>query len=245
MTPIGRLGSAALAAGVGWMGYRYLQGRRSILGHVDDYRAHWSNPTEPDPDALHYVALGDSAAQGVGASTVSHGYVSLVAERLRQATGRPVAVTNLSFSGATSDDVVRDQLPQFAELPFTPDLVTLDIGATDVVFPGHTVATFEASLERILDALPEGAFVSDVPWFMVPGLGRQAKLMSAVAADAVGRHGHHLVALHDMSRTPGVLRYHRYTARDFFHPNDAGYVGWADAFWTAIENTDVLQSLSA
>ena len=41
---------------------------------------------------LLYVALGDSAAQGIGASSAQHGYVGLIAQRLRDTTGRPVQV---------------------------------------------------------------------------------------------------------------------------------------------------------
>lgn len=213
---------------------RWLEGRRTINRHVDDYRAHWVNRPLGEGGELHYVALGDSAAQGVGATAVSRGYVPRIAERLERATRREVLVTNLSVSGATSDDVVRDQLPQFSALGFEPDLVTLDIGGNDVVYPGHNSATFERSLDKILGALPEGSFVADVPWFMVPVLGKQSQRMSVLAAALVQRHGHHLVPLHRTSRETGTLHYHRYTAGDFFHPNDRGYEGWAETFWAAI-----------
>ena len=213
---------------------RWLEGRQTINRHVEAYGQHWGSRPSVRAGALHYVALGDSAAQGVGATAVSRGYVPRVAEKLQSATGREVLVTNLSVSGATSDDVVRDQLPQLAALEFAPDLVTLDIGGNDVIYPGHNAATFERSLEVILAALPEGSFVADVPWFMVPGLGKASQRMSVLASALVERHGHHLVPLHRTSRETGVLGYHRHTAGDFFHPNDRGYEGWAETFWAAI-----------
>ncbi len=213
---------------------RWLEGRQTINRHVEDYGRHWGDRPSVTAGALHYVALGDSAAQGVGATAVTRGYVPRVADRLREATGREVLVTNLSVSGATSDDVVRDQLPQFAALDFAPDLITLDIGGNDVIYPGHNAATFERSLDLILAALPAGSFVADVPWFMVPGLAGQSQRMSVLAAALVERHGHHLVPLHRTSRETGVLGYHRHTAGDFFHPNDRGYQGWAEAFWGTI-----------
>ena len=213
---------------------RWLEGRQTINRHVEDYGQHWGSRPSVRAGSLHYVALGDSAAQGVGATAVSRGYVPRVAEKLQSATGREVLVTNLSVSGATSDDVVRDQLPQLAALEFAPDLVTLDIGGNDVIYPGHNAATFERSLEVILAALPEGSFVADVPWFMVPGLGKASQRMSVLASALVERHGHHLVPLHRTSRETGVLGYHRHTAGDFFHPNDRGYEGWAETFWAAI-----------
>ena len=63
-TLLAGLAGAALAAGTS-----YLLGARKINGHVVRYREHWlARPDSHPEDVLHYVALGDSAAQGVGAS---------------------------------------------------------------------------------------------------------------------------------------------------------------------------------
>ncbi len=213
----------------------YWVGRRVIDSHVADYAEHWSvRPNNFPHGVLHYVALGDSAAQGVGASSVGASYVALVADRLAETTGREVAVTNMSVSGAVSGDVVDHQLPQLADLPFTPDIVTMDIGANDVLIPGHDVETFTRSMRSILPALPAGSFVADVPWFMVPGMDGASRRMAASAVELVGEFGHHLVAIHEASRAVGRLGYLRYTSHDLFHPNDKGYAGWAEAFWDAI-----------
>lgn len=236
---VGAAGLAAAAVG------SYLMGRRVIDTHVADYAEHWGvRPTSFPDGVLHYVALGDSAAQGVGASSVEASYVALVAVRLAEATGREVAVTNLSVSGAVSGDVVAHQLPQLAALPFTPDIVTMDIGGNDVLFPGNTVETFTQSMRTILAALPAGSFVADVPWFMVPGMDGQSRKMAAVVADIVGEFGHALVSLHEASRAVGRLEYLSYTAQDLFHPNDKAYVGWADAFWDAVVASGRLAELA-
>ncbi|MCG6568421.1 SGNH/GDSL hydrolase family protein [Tessaracoccus sp. ZS01] len=242
---LGLLAGAAAGTLVSAGAASYLMGRREIVRHVNDYRIHWGESRDGGEDALRYVALGDSAAQGVGASQVDHGYVPRIGRKLAEVTGREVLITNLSVSGATSADVVRDQLPQFRDLPFTPDLVTLDIGGNDVVFPGHSPASFEANMDVVLAALPEGSFVADVPWFMVPVLGRQSQKMAAVASILIERHKHHLVPLHRATREAGTWRYHRYTAGDWFHPNDLGYEGWADAYWTAIEASGVVEKLQS
>ena len=235
-------GGAAVAASATALAGWYA-GHRAVRRHVEVYRAHWAEREGADEGALHYLALGDSAAQGVGASEVAKGYVSLLGQRLSEETGRPVVVTNLSVTGAKAGDVVRDQLPQLAELP-TPDLVTLDIGGNDVVFPGHNPQTYAESMEIILAALPEGSFIADVPWFSLPFWGRQSRLMSEFAADAVERHGHHLVGLHALTRGVG-LRYHLYTASDLFHPNDVAYQGWADLFWEQIEASGRLATIGS
>ncbi|MEO7587078.1 MAG: SGNH/GDSL hydrolase family protein [Arachnia sp.] len=236
---------AAAGAGLAVALGSYLVGRRVIDTNVSDYAAHWGTRPDSFPDGvLHYVALGDSAAQGVGASRVGASYVSIVAARLAEATGRDVAVTNLSVSGAVSDDVVAKQLPQLGDLPFTPDIVTMDIGANDVVFPGHDTSTFTRSMRVIVEALPAGSFVADVPWFMIPGLDKQSRHMAEAAAALVADSGHHLVAIHEASRAVGRFGYFGYTAKDLFHPNDRGYASWAGAFWDAIAASGRLEELT-
>ena len=69
------------------------------------YEEHWAQP-HGVPGGLLYVALGDSAAQGIGASSPERGYVGLLAERLRETTGRPVELINISRSGAKIEEVV-------------------------------------------------------------------------------------------------------------------------------------------
>jgi len=235
---------AAALAGAAVVGGSYLQGRRTINRHVGDYADHWGRrPDEHPDDVLHYVALGDSAAQGVGASVVDKGYVPTIGRRLSEATGRPVTITNLSVSGAVSDDVIAEQLDQLAALPFTPDVVTLDIGANDVLFKRDAVAAFPDNLTTILEALPAGSFVGDVPWMVVPGWAGRSAVMARRAAELIEEHGHHLVRLYDASRSQGIWRFHYNSARDWFHPNDRGYARWADAFWDSIEASGVLDEL--
>ena len=239
-TLLAGLAGAALAAGT-----RYLLGARKINGHVVRYREHWlARPDSHPEDVLHYVALGDSAAQGVGASHAGAGYVPTIARRLAEATGRDVAITNLSVSGAVSGDVVRDQLPAFEALTFVPDVVTLDIGGNDALFTRtNTVDSFADALDRILTALPSGSFVSDVPWMVLPGWIGRSQAMTARAHELVARHDHHLVSLHERTRRAGYLGYPRHTAQDWFHPNDRGYASWADAFWDVIVASGTVERL--
>lgn len=236
---------AIAGAGLGLAVATYLVRRRVIDTHVAEYAKHWSvRPGRYADGVLHYVALGDSVAQGVGASEVEKSYVAIVAARLAKETGREVVVTNLSVSGAVSGDVVEHQLPQLADLPFTPDIVTLDIGGNDVVFPGNDVETFTRSMRKILAALPAGSFVADVPWFMIPVLDGQSRQMAASAVRLAEEFGHHSVAIHRASRAVGRLGYYRHTAQDLFHPNDKGYNSWAEAFWEAIVASAILQQFS-
>ena len=244
MRPGAIAGVGAFALGAAGAGAGYWAGRAKVSRNVPVYAKHWGERPDHDDDAIQLVALGDSAAQGVGASSVLNGYVAVVAARLAAATGRRVATTNLSVAGAVSGDVLAVQVPQLRELAFTPDIVTLDVGGNDVVFRASTVASFAESMERLLAALPLGSFVADVPWVPIPRLARQSVEMATVAQRLIPAAGHRLVRLHDASRAMGVMGYPRILASDWFHPNDNGHLAWADVFWDAIRASDRVAELT-
>ena len=103
-----------------------------------------SAPSAPvDPT---YLALGDSVAAGTGAGTAERGYVpvlaGLLSERLGCDTGSPagcpVEVRNLAVPGATTQTLLRDQLPTALEVLRQDDdlrVVTVTVGGNDVFVP--------------------------------------------------------------------------------------------------------------
>ncbi|MFC6852360.1 SGNH/GDSL hydrolase family protein [Aquipuribacter hungaricus] len=192
-------------------------------------RAYWSEP-QGEPDGLLYVALGDSAAQGVGASSPDKGYVGLLAERLRTSTGRPVQVVNLSVSGARVADVVEEQLPQLEGLE--PDLVTVAIGGNDV--RRYETDRFAADVDRLVAGLPPGTYVADVPYFMHGRWETDSAQAAGTVRTAAGEAGLVVVPLNDRLRAEGFRGMFTQTSGDLFHPNDRGYEIWTDAFWTEI-----------
>lgn len=234
--------SVAVTAGLA----SWLVGRARVEKHVGAYARYWTDlPRQAGDDAIVVVALGHSTVQGVGASVVDNGYLPILLRRLAKATGRDVHVINLSVSGSVSGDVVEHQLPALAALPVTPDLVLLDIGANDVVFPGHSLESFTASMRQILPALPPGSFVADVPWIAILHWGGPSRRFAQRSRELAAEYGHHVVGLHDASRTLGLLAYRRYISSDLFHPNDRGYAGFADAFWVQLEASGKVEQLKA
>lgn len=193
---------------------------------------YWSEP-RGETGGLLYVALGDSAAQGIGASSPDKGYVGLLAERLRERTGQPVEVVNLSRSGARISDVVDDQLPALEALGRTPDLVTVAIGGNDV--PTYDAEGFAASVALLVDALPPGTYVADVPYWMHGRFERDAQIAADVLTAAAIARGLRPVALHEAQRRAGWSAMLTHFAADWFHPDDRGHRLWADAFWREIE----------
>jgi lysophospholipase L1-like esterase len=179
---------------------------------------------------LRYVAIGDSAAQGIGASRPDRSYVGLIAEYVATLTGRDVHAVNLSVSGATTALAVRDQLPRFRKLD--ADLVTVSIGANDIA--RWNPVEFDRNIRTIFAALPTHAIVADLPCFYLPGNERRVADANRMLRAAAREHGLRVVPLHEHTRRQGLRGILTEFARDMFHPNDAGYRVWAGAFRPAI-----------
>lgn len=206
---------------------------------VERYRAFWieqANMT-PAPDALWYVALGDSSAQGIGASHPEKGYVGLLAHSLRAETGRPVHVVNLSATGARLNDLIEKQLPLLEQLELPPDaVVTLAVGSNNI--PKYDHERFRTEMQKIIERMPPQTIVGDVPYF---GGGRansgeqSALAASKIIAELAGAHGLRLAELHKVTKEQRSIRDF---AADFFHPSNHGYKKWHQAFWPVLR-TDV------
>ena len=233
------MGTAAVAGLATTAVRRRLDEVRQVRRSVAEYREHWRDLAEahdPDSDAVRYVALGDSAAQAVGASTPEAGYVAAVAQHLAGTTGRDVDMFNLSVSGAKATDVLEDQLPRLAALGFVPDVVTLGIGGNDVVDRRISVEAFLDTMAEVLAELPPGSYVADPPGFLIPPFEARSDAMAVGVRPLIRDAGHYLVALHRATRSAGHLGWVRNVAADAFHPNDRGYAGWAAAFIEALES---------
>lgn len=206
------------------------------LSHsVEVNRTYWAEP-RGEPGGIVYVALGDSAAQGIGASHPERGYVGLLAERMRARTGRPVQVVNLSISGATIRDLVDSQLPQLREL--RPDIVTVAIGGNDV--RSYDPAPFSADVDKLTAALPVGTLIADVPDFMHGRWEERATEAGGIIAAGAGARQLRIVPLHDAQRERGAGAMLTDFAADWFHPNDRGHRVWADAFWNELMRSPAL-----
>ncbi|MCY7400714.1 MAG: SGNH/GDSL hydrolase family protein [Nocardioides sp.] len=193
---------------------------------------HWSRP-HGRPGGLLYVALGDSAAQGIGARRPERGYVGLLAQRLRDTTGREVEVVNLSRSGARMHDVIDSQTGALAALGRTPDVLTVAVGGNDML--AYDDATFRVNSDRLMAALPAGTYVADVPYFMHGHWERDAQHAAELLVASAVRHGHRPVFLHQALKAQGWQAMLNQFAADWFHPNDRGHRAWAEAFWSQIQ----------
>jgi len=193
---------------------------------------------------IHYVALGDSTVEGVGASGPDLNYVSRLHARLR-ARYPNARVTNLGVGGATSADVLARQLDR--AIKRRPDLVTLSIGPNDIT-RGIPVARYEQNLDVVLGRLRrETAALIVVN--LLPDLAVTPRFAHGPHADVVGgqtvlfnealarkarEHGVEIVDLYLPSRDE-VPRHTALLGKDGYHPSDAGYARWAELMWEGIE----------
>ena len=199
-----------------------------LRSSLTSYAKYWRNRQSTEGQ-ITYLALGDSAAQGIGASQPSKGYVGLIADRLAQKTGKTVRVVNLSVSGAKIKDVLDNQVPQLKD--YTPDYVTIEIGANDLV--AFDADRFQSEYAQLASVLPANTVVSNMPNF-----GGRIKRSQAVAranvivAEQAEQHQLLLADLYTSTKSHETpFNY----AADFFHPNNSGYKNWADAFWTVLK----------
>lgn len=191
-----------------------------------------------------YVALGDSTAEGVGASGPETTYVARLHARLRGVYPRASAI-NLGAGGATSADVVAGQLERAARL--RPQLVTVSIGPNDIT-SRVPVAAYERNMETIFRRLAQetGAVViaNLVPDIAITPRFRGRETAAAVEGltvrfnEALGRtaraHGVELVDLYAASRDE-LPRRPELIAADGYHPSDEGYARWAELLWMGVE----------
>jgi len=209
-------------------------GVRAVQEQVLPYAVWWEshNRVAAGGDGPLWVALGDSMTQGIGASAPDRGWVGQLSGRLA-VRGWDHRVVNLGVNGARVEDVLDRQLPALETLATgsqTPALVTVVIGSNDVVVRRHRRGLVER-FAAMLDRLPEGALVSNLP-----NPHREARAVDAMLRDRAdaGR-----LVLVDMRRD-GPRSWRGRLASDKFHPNDRGYAEMATVVERAVDRAGLV-----
>lgn len=200
-----------------------LPGVEQTRRQIEEYADHWRQRATASiaSGGAPVVALGDSLAQGIGASTPKNGFVATVAARL---VGRDGPVVNLSRSGARLTDVLEVQLPALSSLPVEPMAVLCTVGSNDLVRSSRLGRT-KRELHDLLDALPPNAVIATVPAagsLIAKRFNRSIRSAATERQVAVADVGLHLRSW------KGRM------AADRFHPNDDGHRLWAEVFHAAI-----------
>ena len=218
----------ALGGGLAvWLNERRRQRETTRLTGAIPVNSKWWRDQRTAHGELLYVAMGDSAAQGIGASRPGRSYVGLIASHLRAATGQSVRVVNLSQSGARLREALAGQVPQQHRLE--PDILTVSIGANDIA--DFDRIRFASEMAELCAALPPGALIADLPCFFVGQQEKNVRIANAIVRKIAAENRLIVVPLYATTRKRGIpITALRNLAGDYFHPNDRGYSVWASAF---------------
>jgi acyl-CoA thioesterase I len=187
--------------------------------------------------AFRYIAAGDSTAVGEGASNISSTYPNIIAAYL--AKNNSVTYRNIGVSGARTEDLLKDQLPQI--ISFDPDLVTISIGANDLVRANSSrnilrnieailsSLTQETDAKIVIATLPNFGGANLLPSWYVRILEWRASALNRKLFE-MQTERIRIANIHDRDGVDASSTY----AADHFHPNDLGYAGWSKKFIQAI-----------
>ena len=223
------LAAIGVTAWVQYLRRRQARWRVALAERIPVHSKFWRERKAETGDLL-YVAIGDSAAQGIGASRPAHSYVGFIAKALRAHTDQTVRVVNLAVSGSTIRMAIDAQLPALAKLE--PDILTVCIGANDMA--AFEPTRFERELAELMDALPGHAIVADLPTFYFLPTERKVRAANAILRRLAADRGLTVVPLHARTRRYGLWGVSTQFAGDLFHPNDRGYQVWAATFNPAV-----------
>lgn len=211
----------------------------SIWGYtkyqIESHERFWqAEAAKPIPEnALIYVALGDSTAQGIGSPNPLEGYVGQFAKKLTEQTGRPVHIVNLSKTGAIASDVVNNQLPMLKK--HNPDIVTVAIGGNDVLADAKQEDLFN-TLVLIAEKVPKGTLFADLPTFERGSQKETGIASRKIIQDITEKYNLIYVPINEATE-PKFWDIDQY-AIDFLHPSVKQYTIWAETFWNAYQQTD-------
>lgn len=205
---------------------RFLAGVREVQTHVEPYARAWEKHNrvalerrDADGGPL-WVTLGDSMAQGIGASAYDKGWAGQLAGLIDPAYHH----VNLSVSGGRVEDLLERQIPTMGQLG-TPDLVTVIIGSNDLFSRQHRRELPERAA-RLIAHLPVGTVVATQP-------GRSPQTID---------FNHQLEAARQLVlcefRDPRMRSWAGKLAKDHFHPNDRGYAAMATLMAEAVARRD-------
>jgi lysophospholipase L1-like esterase len=228
------LGTGIVGLSGAWGARAGVRGQRAAAQRVVEMlpvHADWWRERLHHEGALMYLAIGDSAAQGVGATVPSRGYVGLLARRIRHRSRSTLRVVNLSVSGATTWGAVNEQVPKLGK--YTPDICTVSIGANDIA--DFDAVKFERHLRKIYGAVPSHAIVAELPCMFFRERERKVLVANEIVHRVADEFGLTVAPLHTITKRVGLRRTFFNTYGDLFHPNDNGYRIWASAFEPAVD----------
>ena len=195
------------------------------------------------PSNLVYVALGDSLTSGDGTTKQTESFPYNIAEQLA-AKGQEVTLKNLSYPGATTQNLINDLLDK--AVVAQPDTITLLIGVNDMhnhVSPEQFRANYKYILERLSKETKAKIYVINLPFIgsntaILPPLdiyfnSQTQKFNNIIFSLA---NDYNLTYIDLYTPTKELLRKDGpHYSSDSFHPSAAGYKWWADIIYDSFD----------
>jgi len=191
------------------------------------------------PIPERFLALGDSFTIGTG--TTPDRSFPAVLTRIWTDRGRAILLANPAVNGYATDDLIALELPLVAS--FRPTLVTLLIGANDIV-RGESENRYRRQLrsihERIRADAPDARVIAlpQPDWSLAPAgsgfgdanvIARTIERFNEIARDEADRAGASWMDLFPLMREQGRKQMF---APDGLHPSAEAYAEWAQTLAT-------------
>ena len=184
-------------------------------------------------EPLHLVLLGDSLAVGYGADAAEGSLGYLLATGLAASTGRPVALDNVAFIGATSQDLPL-QLAALDARSLRPHVAVIVVGGNDVLHVRNINRALAALAGTVRELRRRG---SQVVVASCPDMGTVAvflqplrfsahwvsRLLATGQTIVVLRNGGRTVSLVDLLGPTFRSERKRMFSTDHLHPSTEGY----------------------
>ncbi len=197
----------------------------------------WTYPitiTNPSfQNKVKYVSIGDSLAMGIGSKDATKTLPFIVANKLSQRMS--VTLVNIAVIGATSDEVLLDQLNN--TITQKPDYITLFLGTNDIhnLIPS---SKFEENMNYIIKMLANKTSAKIIV-FNIPYLGLnnlilfpynllfdyQIKQYNRVLTRISEANKIILIDLYNPTKD-NFSKQPNFYSNDNFHPSEEGYLLW-------------------
>jgi lysophospholipase L1-like esterase len=196
-----------------------------------DAAAPWSG-TEPGPDPIRLLVLGDSTAAGVGVASQADALPGNLARDIAAHTGRGVGWTAIGRNGATSGEVITEFVDEATASEY--DIVFLSVGANDSLTIRSRAAfgrDIRTLLSRLRAANPSALILmSSLPAFsrfvLLPNPLRFNLYLHSRSLESVARAA--VATMPGVHMAPPPPPYTEgFFADDLFHPSAVGYRDWS------------------
>jgi lysophospholipase L1-like esterase len=185
---------------------------------------------------LNYVLLGDSLTDGVGNIDPGATLPAIYAGHL-QNQQKSGTLTKLAQAGATTKDVITNQVPEAIEL--YPDYILIMIGTNDIHNP-ITPWEFQHQYSKMLDEL-NNKTRAEITVINIPYIGSEQILLppwntlldwrmqqfNKIIQEVAKKRSIKVIDLYTATKNQFIKSSDLYSV-DQFHPSDKGYRLWAD-----------------